>query len=56
MNILCQNCMTVVPDAHEGQRLCAPCLAERDRIHKLKREFKRMPTPARARRMRPRKP
>lgn len=55
MNILCANCFLVTPDAKPGQTLCEDCAAERERIRKLKWEFKRLPTPARAKRCRPRK-
>lgn len=35
--------------------LCMDCLSERARIRKLKRTYKRMATPARAKRCRPKK-
>jgi hypothetical protein len=58
--IHCANCLIVVPNTMPPQRFCPECAAERERVrkrdhHALKRRYKRLPTPARARRYRPKK-
>jgi hypothetical protein len=53
--IHCANCLIVVPNTMPPQRFCPECAAERERVRKLKWYHKRLPTPARARRYRPKK-